>query len=746
MLFACDGSSEVVKPESHRYDFGPCTQLCEVCPSKQAAPDAPAQVETEPAATRHEEISDSAAAAAAAAAEKEEAAAEPEEQEEDQQQQQETEREQETGGLMVQEMAVPLQPPPQQEGVDEDERKAAVEDEKKGEGGEEGTRDGEERQQRFRDRVEADVVVKAAETEKALETKMEVEEFGVELEAEKVEHEDRAQRENEAETGGGVGEDIQRGLEQNELEEHAKEHAAHQEPQQATVTAQDGDEELQEDDKGQPQDTASERGMAHQDLEEETLQVGEAEAKRKLSAEFSAEEESQSSSTIEQCEDQMVACTDAHGGLDAMPRAKRINKEAVLSEDDVRKWPVERVVQWLCGEVDARVTVGKSDSSVVDLFLEHEIDGDTLLDLTESDLKDEFGIMAVGKRRRIVKAIKTIRNEPTTWSTASVNRAREQSARATAEEEANAAAQEARESEKQALSAPFEVERPRYILVRTNGDADEHAVIHLPGPHTHHTELIIGRKPGQRQFGLRLVSAPDDFRMRPILCDCKTGWNQKLGRSEVPSELGCFPFAWDWLSRHHASLEYDHTLQAIVVRNKSSIAKRGFPTCFVNSVAVPYDVAQPLEEGDMISLRQGGPAVARHNMPSQKVDFTFGLVRDCLTLDEALVSRKHAVIEYDHESDTFTVKDLGSCNGVFANRRKLAERTTTPIAVGTELVFAGPQNFAVGARLRKLGPTVAAFRLSTAHGGGQHAPPFVGFRALDASATVAATQTLCTGS
>ena len=60
------------------------------------------------------------------------------------------------------------------------------------------------------------------------------------------------------------------------------------------------------------------------------------------------------------------------------------------------------------------------------------------------------------------------------------------------------------------------------------------------------------------------------------------------------------------------------------------------------------------------------------------------------------VSRKHATLRYEPDSDTFTIQDHGSTglmghggNGVFANRLKVQRGARTPITAGTELVIGG---------------------------------------------------------
>jgi pSer/pThr/pTyr-binding forkhead associated (FHA) protein len=46
---------------------------------------------------------------------------------------------------------------------------------------------------------------------------------------------------------------------------------------------------------------------------------------------------------------------------------------------------------------------------------------------------------------------------------------------------------------------------------------------------------------------------------------------------------------------------------------------------------------------------------------------------DCHFLDDVTVSRRHA--ELSRDGDTFTIRDLGSLNGTFVNRRRIESAT-----------------------------------------------------------------------
>ncbi|KAH9854887.1 hypothetical protein C2E23DRAFT_816005 [Lenzites betulinus] len=68
------------------------------------------------------------------------------------------------------------------------------------------------------------------------------------------------------------------------------------------------------------------------------------------------------------------------------------------------EWSVEEVVEWLKSK--------GFDQGVCDQFTEQEITGDVLLELDANILKTELGIVAFGKRVRIVNAISELRRPP----------------------------------------------------------------------------------------------------------------------------------------------------------------------------------------------------------------------------------------------------------------------------------------------------------------------------------------------
>ncbi|KAI0832877.1 hypothetical protein BC628DRAFT_1348696 [Trametes gibbosa] len=68
------------------------------------------------------------------------------------------------------------------------------------------------------------------------------------------------------------------------------------------------------------------------------------------------------------------------------------------------EWTVEEVVDWLKSK--------GFDQGVCDRFIEQEITGDVLLELDANILKSEIGIVAFGKRVRIVNAISELRRPP----------------------------------------------------------------------------------------------------------------------------------------------------------------------------------------------------------------------------------------------------------------------------------------------------------------------------------------------
>jgi hypothetical protein len=69
---------------------------------------------------------------------------------------------------------------------------------------------------------------------------------------------------------------------------------------------------------------------------------------------------------------------------------------------DVAAWPVERVLEWL-----TQVGLGHLCQN----FEQHRITGDVLIELSPSDL-DEIGLLAVGDKKRFLRASCELRGQP----------------------------------------------------------------------------------------------------------------------------------------------------------------------------------------------------------------------------------------------------------------------------------------------------------------------------------------------
>ncbi|KAH9927346.1 uncharacterized protein B0H18DRAFT_1084840 [Fomitopsis serialis] len=80
------------------------------------------------------------------------------------------------------------------------------------------------------------------------------------------------------------------------------------------------------------------------------------------------------------------------------------------------EWSVEQVVEWLRSK--------GFDEGVCEKFTEQEITGDVLLELDANVLKTEIGIVAFGKRARIVNAIAELRRPPSIFESPSHTPAR----------------------------------------------------------------------------------------------------------------------------------------------------------------------------------------------------------------------------------------------------------------------------------------------------------------------------------
>eukprot|EP01083_Nonionella_stella_P134621 409533_1 len=74
----------------------------------------------------------------------------------------------------------------------------------------------------------------------------------------------------------------------------------------------------------------------------------------------------------------------------------------VLSEDKAKQWSADATAEWI-----RRVPNLKMAQKCVDAFVTHDIDGETLFDLTLEILRDDLGINIFADRNRIMKSIRT---------------------------------------------------------------------------------------------------------------------------------------------------------------------------------------------------------------------------------------------------------------------------------------------------------------------------------------------------
>jgi hypothetical protein len=85
-------------------------------------------------------------------------------------------------------------------------------------------------------------------------------------------------------------------------------------------------------------------------------------------------------------------------------------------------------------------------------------------------------------------------------------------------------------------------------------------------------------------------------------------------------------------------------------------------------------------EGPALVVRSGGGRAGEHFSPKSERT-TIGRSPDCdIFLDDVTVSRKHA--ELLQEDGRFTIRDLGSLNGTYVNRRRIE---SSPLSDGDEL-------------------------------------------------------------
>ena len=84
--------------------------------------------------------------------------------------------------------------------------------------------------------------------------------------------------------------------------------------------------------------------------------------------------------------------------LNTIKRDKLINNLDLIP---VEKWKVDHVVEWLI-----KIDMAKYEN----IFREHEITGDSLLELTDEYLKNELNIRILGNRITILKRIRNLKH------------------------------------------------------------------------------------------------------------------------------------------------------------------------------------------------------------------------------------------------------------------------------------------------------------------------------------------------
>ena len=160
------------------------------------------------------------------------------------------------------------------------------------------------------------------------------------------------------------------------------------------------------------------------------------------------------------------------------------------------------------------------------------------------------------------------------------------------------------------------------------------------------------------------------------MLDCREerGWSQALGRTQN--------FGWGWLdcrdmttgmiSRRHATLAYDAASKMFTVTDNGSTGGT-----FVNGIRLTANTATQLRSGYRISLLGAIPAGPPRTCKLNAGNFAFRFERPHtapLVDASQRVSGRHAVLRYARQSDTFSIEDTGSTNGVFSNGLKVRSR------------------------------------------------------------------------
>jgi len=75
---------------------------------------------------------------------------------------------------------------------------------------------------------------------------------------------------------------------------------------------------------------------------------------------------------------------------------------------DVTKWSKDQVSTWIRSAIEDK---GVQDQ-ICTLFLKNDVDGKILLKLTNTDLKEDFGIQSFGLRKTLLDGIYQLKEKP----------------------------------------------------------------------------------------------------------------------------------------------------------------------------------------------------------------------------------------------------------------------------------------------------------------------------------------------
>jgi hypothetical protein len=104
-----------------------------------------------------------------------------------------------------------------------------------------------------------------------------------------------------------------------------------------------------------------------------------------------------------------------------------------------------------------------------------------------------------------------------------------------------------------------------------------------------------------------------------------------------------------------------------------------------SETTMSFDIADDAEETDLLEalgitgpalvVRSGGGMAGQSFQPEDgRVRTLIGRSPECdVFLDDVTVSRRHA--ELVNENDTFSIRDLGSLNGTYVNRKRIESAT-----------------------------------------------------------------------